>query len=168
MKTLILMRHAKSDWGAGRKDIERPLNPRGEKSAQAMGEWMRQQGIRPDVVLCSSAARTQQTLDGLALTSDVPVTLLRDLYLAEPAQMLEILQQAQGERVLVLGHNPGSAMLAATLLSALPEHPEFSNFPTCATLVAHFDIHHWHDLAPGTGVFLHFIVPRDLIDKKRG
>ena len=68
-RTLILMRHAKSDWGhAGLADHDRPLNARGTRDAPRMGAWLRGKGHLPDEVLCSTATRTRQTLEGLGLS----------------------------------------------------------------------------------------------------
>lgn len=164
MKRLILMRHAKSDWSdPNASDHARTLNHRGQLSAEALGDWMRANGLHPDHVLCSDAARTQETLAGLAL-SDVTVETTRKLYLAEPEVMAQLLQSCEGDCVLMIAHNPGSAMLAETLLAQPPAHPEFYSYPTCATLVADFDIAHWHDLRSGTGTPVHFIVPRELME----
>ncbi|QUJ75658.1 histidine phosphatase family protein [Sulfitobacter albidus] len=165
MKQLILMRHAKSDWSAGSgSDIARPLNARGRKSAAAVGAWLREGGFTPDAVLCSAATRTQETLERLSLPGKPQITVTRDLYLAEPMVMLAMLQAAEGDSVLMLGHNPGSAAFAETLLETAPQHPDFHRFPTCATLVARFDITEWAVLTPGTGTPQQFIVPRELTD----
>ena len=159
-RTLVLMRHAKSDWASPElADHARPLNRRGEKAAAALGAWLRAKDIRPDVVLCSSARRTVQTCEGLGL--EVQPTLLDALYEAGPEDMLQVLRQATGECVLMLAHNPGIGALAARLLAEEPEHLEFDAYPTGATLVAGFDAD-WRDLAPQTGRLLQFTIPREL------
>ena len=91
MKTLILMRHAKSAWGdPHQKDIDRPLSARGRKAAPRMGEWLAGEGYRPDVVLCSTAARVRDTLELLRphLPPSATVEFTRGLYMAEPREML--------------------------------------------------------------------------------
>jgi phosphohistidine phosphatase len=163
MKQLILMRHAKSSWAdAGLPDHARVLNARGRRSADAMGDWLRAHKIEPELILCSDAARTRETLARLNL-GDIPTTFTRDLYLAEP----EVMQKALGNRtegcILMVAHNPGSATLADTLLQSAPSHPDFYAYPSCATLVADFDIANWRDLQMGTGQATEFVVPRDLI-----
>lgn len=164
MKRLILMRHAKSDWSDGAADIDRKLNARGRRSATAVGNWLRAEGISPDEVLCSSAARTQETLKLLKLSNGPATTLTRNLYLAEPDAMVALLRGASGNTVLMLGHNPGSALVARMLIAE--QHPDgnLARFPTCATLVLDFEIDEWADLSEGTGQPVHFIVPRQLTD----
>ncbi|WP_298858237.1 histidine phosphatase family protein [uncultured Sulfitobacter sp.] len=164
MKRLILMRHAKSGWDdLSATDHQRHLNGRGVKSAKAMGHWLRDEGLRPDHILCSDAARTQETLSGLGL-ADIPTTFTRDLYLAEDAVMVRILMRQTSNCVLMVAHNPGTALLAARLLGTEPDHPDFDTYPTCATLVADFEIETWRDLKMGTGRLVHFAVPRDIIE----
>ena len=159
--TLILMRHAKSDWGSpGLADHDRPLNSRGLRDAPAMGQWLREKDHLPDQVLCSTATRTRQTLEGLRI--DVSTTFLPSLYHAEPDTMHDALLQAQGRSVLMIGHNPGIAAFAEDLLEHAPDHPRFHDYPTCATLVAEFDLERWADLRPGTGRVLDFVIPADL------
>ena len=159
--TLILMRHAKSDWGSpGLADHDRPLNGRGLRDAPAMGQWLREMGHLPDQVLCSTATRTRQTLSGLGI--DAPTTFLPALYHADPATMHDALQQAQGRKVLMIGHNPGIAAFADGMLRDAPDHPRFHDYPTCATLVAEFDLESWADLRSETGRALDFVIPADL------
>jgi phosphohistidine phosphatase len=160
MKRLILMRHAKSDWSRDLDDHDRPLNARGQSSAQALGQWLRDTGHLPDQILCSSATRTQETCALLQLENALQPE--PELYLAAPHDMLRILHGAQGDRVLMLGHNPGIAMLAEHLVETAPEHARFRDYPTGATLVLAFNITDWKDTKPGTGRALDFVVPREL------
>lgn len=161
MKRLILMRHAKSDWSMGMPDHARPLNARGRKSAQALGDWLRRQDALPDQVLCSSSARTRETLDLLAL--DAPATRFEDrLYLAAPATLLKSLQAAEGETVLMLAHNPGIGEFANAVVSRGPGHPRFAAYPTGASLIATFDIESWQEARIGMARCKAFTVPRDL------
>lgn len=164
MKRLILMRHAKSDWSDPvTSDHNRRLNQRGVHSAAALGDWLRAHGLRPDHVLCSDATRTRETLERLKL-GDIPTTTTRQLYLAEPDVMEQLLHARSEDCILMVAHNPGSAMLAESLLARAPDHIDFDRFPTCATLVADFDIANWDSLHHGTGRAVHFVVPRDLTD----
>ena len=163
MKRLIIMRHCKSDWKSGaQSDHDRPLNPRGQRSAAALGQWLRDKGHLPDAVICSSATRTRETLQGLALPDGTAQTVTRDLYLAEPWEMLELLRGAQGSTVLMIGHNPGCAALASELVSDWPAHPDFPRYPTGATLVLDFDVASWAKVETTRGTTVDFVVPRDL------
>ena len=164
MKRLILMRHAKSDWSdLTATDHERRLNERGVRSAQAMGDWLRRESLLPDTILCSDAARTQETLELLALP-ETPTNFTRKLYLAEADVMARSLMQQTGDCVLMVAHNPGTAILAERLLHTLPDQPGFDAFATCATLVADFEIDGWSALQMGRGTATHFKLPRTLIE----
>lgn len=163
MKRLILMRHAKSDWSGGAaSDFERPLNPRGRAAATALGAWLRDMGLAPDQVLCSSAERTGETLMRLGLDSDTPVQFKRDLYLATHHEIMQALRGATGDCVLMIGHNPGISIAAAEMVLDAPDHPQFHAYPTGATLVADFDVNQWRDADWGRANARHFVVPRDL------
>jgi phosphohistidine phosphatase len=162
-RRLILMRHAKSSWGDPMlSDHARPLNGRGKRSAKALGAWLRENDYLPDQVLCSSSARTRETLDRLTITA--PTKFLDSLYHASPHAMLSELTRAKGAAVLVLGHNPGIAAFAETIVSHPPNHPRFHDYPTCATLVADFDIDDWSELKQASGTPLAFVTPRDLTE----
>lgn len=159
---LILMRHAKSDWaGPTIPDHDRPLNPRGQTSSGVIGTWLHDHGYMPDEVLCSSATRTRETLDGLSLTA--PAEFVPRLYHAEPWDMLDILRGAKGACVLMIGHNPGIAEFAQDLVSEAVDHPRFQDYPTCATLVVDFNLADWPEVGPNTGRLVDFVVPRDLV-----
>lgn len=162
---LILTRHAKSDWDNPLDtDHQRPLAPRGQRAAPAMGRWLVQKGYLPDQALVSDATRTRQTWDLLSaeLPAPPPVSFHADLYHASPDAMLGVLRRATGAVVLMIGHNPGIAELAQRLVAIRPTHPAFARYPTCATLVADFAIPSWADLTPYSGKVADFIVPRDL------
>ena len=162
-RRLILMRHAKSSWGdPTQPDHARPLNGRGQRSATALGDWLRARGYMPDQVLSSSSVRTRETCDRLGL--DAPAQFSDALYHASPATMLKALRAATGQTVLMLGHNPGIAAFADALVATPPAHDRFDDYPTGATLIADFVITEWDELAPGAGQTVDFIVPRDLTD----
>lgn len=162
MKTLILIRHAKSDWGGGLPDHDRPLNARGRRSAAAIGDWLRAKGHVPDEILCSTATRTRETLDLLGV--DAPTRFDRALYHAGAEALLEALRAAEGDTVMLIGHNPGIGLFAAAALRRAPDHPRFDAYPTAATLVARFDIDDWRDMDLHSGQAVDFIVPRELTD----
>ncbi len=160
-RRLILMRHAKSSWGApAQPDHARPLNGRGQRAALALGDWLRARGYMPDLILSSSSIRTRETFDRLGLNA--PAQFSDALYHASPASMLTALRAATGQTVLMLGHNPGIAAFARSLVAAPPMHERFDDYPTGATLVADFTISSWDDLTPGSGQIIDFVIPRTL------
>lgn len=160
---LILVRHAKSSWkDLGQSDHDRPLNNRGRASAHALGNWLRSQELVPDHVITSSAMRACETHDHMAL-GPLSTKIERGLYLAGADVMLRHLQNAKGNMVMMVGHNPGISEFAELLAVSLPSHPEFRNYPTAATTVFKFDIQSWENVRFGSGTVTNFTVPRDLI-----
>ncbi len=162
---LILTRHAKSSYDIpGLADIDRPLNPRGQRSATLLGDWMASRGDIPDEVLCSTARRTQETWAGIAATMahKADLRLIPALYQAGPAAMLAVLQSATYRMVMLLGHNPGIGEFAQGLCAKQPLDPEFLHYPTGATLVLEFDVADWSEAQMGKGQVIDFITPRSL------
>lgn len=162
IRRLILMRHAKSSWDNPlQSDHDRPLNKRGRRSADALGNWLRGCAYLPDEILCSTAARTCETCDRLRL-DDVPTRYLDRLYMAGPDRMLAALQGATGATVLMLGHNPGIGDFAQSIVAAPPQHDRFADYPTGATLVVAFEDGAWADLRWRAGTTEDFVVPHEL------
>ncbi len=162
-RTLILIRHCKSDWSANQSDHARPLNPRGRRAAPRLGAFLMGEALIPDQVFCSDALRTRETWAGIAaeLPGNPPTTVDRALYLAEPAAILSTLRTSTGEIVAVIGHNPGIGELASQLAET-PAHDErFGMYPTGATTVLRVS-QPWAELS--TGILTHFTTPRDLPD----
>jgi phosphohistidine phosphatase len=170
MKTLLLLRHAKSSWkDADLADHDRPLNARGRSAAPRMGGWLRENGLQPDRVLCSTARRAVETWSRLApeLGSDVALLLEPALYMAEPLALVETVraQGADATRLLVIGHNPGLEAAARMLAGTGPARDlarMADRFPTAALAVVTFDGSDWSAVAPGQGRLHRFIRPRDL------
>ena len=165
---LILIRHAKSSWGDPLiTDHDRQLNKRGEKSADAIGAWLKVHDALPTSVLCSTARRAVDTWVKLSphIGGNATVDLRSDLYHAEPRTMLDVLRSAKGACVLMVGHNPGIGLLAAGLCKAPSLHPDFNRYPTCATTWFRFDHTDWSAVAAGSGDIVDFIVPRQLLGK---
>ena len=161
-RTLILTRHAKSSWAnPGLADHDRPLNKRGLKSARAMGKWLRNGGWTPDQVISSSSRRTRETFAAMQLGDRAEFT--EALYHAGAERMRQVLQEASGRVVLMLGHNPGIGEFAEHLVGAAPDHARFHDYPTCATLIASFDITEWRELRWNTGEVVDFAIPRELL-----
>lgn len=106
MRTLVLMRHAKSDYPAGVSDHERPLAARGRHEAGLAGQWLRDNAPAIDAILCSSAVRTRQTLKRTGV--EAPVSYLDELYGAVPGTMIAEINRVEDgvETLLVVGHEP--------------------------------------------------------------
>ena len=149
MKTLMLLRHAKSSWkDSDLADHERPLNKRGKKDAPQMGRLLSAEGLMPDLILSSTAVRARQTAEAVAHASayEGKVELLEDLYLAPAGKLLsEAQSRAPGSvgRLLLVAHNPGLEDLVE-ILSGTREP-----FPTAALAVFEVEIEHWKELELG-------------------
>lgn len=161
---LVLMRHAKSDWGhAGLSDKDRPLNQRGRDAVPKIARWLHEGNHIPAHALVSTAVRTRETWALLSECLQAATVEFQDeLYLADASSMLALLRQQSAQSLILIGHNPGIAHLAAMLCSTTPSHPKFQQFPTSATLVLSFFAESWRDIQPGDGEALAFTVPRDL------
>ncbi|MFT4013359.1 MAG: histidine phosphatase family protein [Paracoccus sp. (in: a-proteobacteria)] len=158
---LILTRHAKSSWDdPAQDDHDRPLNQRGRRSARALGDWLASRGYEPEEVLCSTAKRTRETWERVALAPLEVRPRLRfepALYQATAETMLGILRTAHAPTVMMLGHNPGIAQFAAMLPARVPVDPDFRRYPTAATLVVDFQTDDWANVTPGQGSVLDFV-----------
>ncbi|MEI6559368.1 MAG: histidine phosphatase family protein [Rhodospirillaceae bacterium] len=170
MKTLSLLRHAKSSWeNPGLADRERPLEPRGRKAATAVGHHLALAGKPPQLVLCSPALRTTETLERVlaALGADVqPVVEIREaLYLGGGETLLETVQglPAELDHVLLVAHDPDLHELALLLAGSGEPGPLAAlkrKFPTGALAV--FGLADWREAGPGAGRLKEFVRPRDL------
>jgi len=126
MKTLFLLRHAKSSWKQpDMNDHDRPLNKRGKKEAPMVGKYLKENELVPDLILSSTARRAHETAQAVAEESgfEGQVELYQDLYLSDMACYLDILQRLPetADRVLVVGHNPDLDELL-TLLTDVTQH----------------------------------------------
>ncbi|MGV9826403.1 MULTISPECIES: SixA phosphatase family protein [unclassified Gordonia (in: high G+C Gram-positive bacteria)] len=131
-RTLVLLRHGKSGYPAGVPDHDRPLAERGRREAALAGQWMRDEGLVVDAILCSSATRTRQTLERTGITA--PTTFLDEIYGGTPDDILEALRvhaPAGASTLLVVGHEPG---MPDTALSLDPD-ATIERFPTSAYAV---------------------------------
>ncbi len=172
MKTILLLRHAKSAWSNPRlDDHDRPLNRRGERAAQAMADHIARRSPHPDLILCSTATRTRQTLAPLLkrLAGPAPpVSFERDLYLASEDTLLSHLQALSDDvsTALLIAHNDGIARLAEMLAGAGPADAMarlHEKYPTGALATLRAPDGRWRDLGPHAGELLAFVRPRDLI-----
>jgi phosphohistidine phosphatase len=174
VKIILLLRHAKSGWGQpGLDDHDRPLNKRGERAAEAIAEHIVHNAPRPDLILCSTAVRTRQTLAPLVhrlAQPAPPIALEKGLYLAsEPALLVRLRAVPDDVRtVLLIGHNEGIGELAEALAgtgdpTALDRLHE--KYPTGGLTTFEVPDGPWRDLAPGDGDLLAFVRPRDLLQE---
>lgn len=116
MVTLVLARHAKSDWGTpGVSDHERPLNERGRRDAPLMAAALAETGIRPDRLLSSTALRARTTAESFAATLGVPLETMPELYGASVPELWAAATAAGGRSVLIVAHDPGLSELASVL-----------------------------------------------------
>ncbi len=149
MKTLMLLRHAKSSWKDSEiADHDRPLNKRGKKTAPQMGRLLSAEGLVPDLILSSTAVRARETAEAVAKASSCkgPIELLESLYLATAGKLLsEASSHAPDSvgRLLLVGHNPGMEDLVE-MLSGKREA-----FPTAALAVFEVGIDAWNALELG-------------------
>jgi len=167
MRTLHLLRHAKSSWDDDTlADHERPLSSRGIRDAKRIAEHLRTLDARLDLVLCSSAVRTQQTL-GLVKPSlgDAAVHVEDGLYAASADALLERLRgiPESAHSALVVGHNPGLQDLVLHLAAPGPLLEKvIAKFPTGALATLALADRTWISVHQGDAVLVGYAVPRDL------
>ncbi|WP_102959135.1 SixA phosphatase family protein [Mangrovicella endophytica] len=162
---LLVLRHAHAAWPSpGARDFDRALDDRGRADAVQLSDTLGVHQLTADRVLCSSARRTRETLDGIraALPADMPIEFCEALYAGGPDVYLAQARAQQGAAsLMVIGHNPAVEELALTLVGG--GDPSLcarlrGGFPTCALAVISF-----HgclaDIAHGKGTLTHFLVP---------
>jgi phosphohistidine phosphatase len=163
VKTLLLLRHAKSSWAdPALDDHDRRLNERGRRDAPRMGDLIRVRRLSPDVIISSDAVRARLTAEAVAQTARCSGKIQLDprLYLADPGSIVNVLRtlpDSNADTVMVVGHNPGLEDLIAKLTG---EHPDM---PTCALARIALPIVHWRDLRVSSeGTLLALWRPKDL------
>jgi phosphohistidine phosphatase len=163
-RTLLLLRHAKSDYPPGVPDHERPLAPRGEREAGLAGDWLRAHAPVINAVLCSTATRTRATLARTRI--DAPVEYVDRLYDATPGAVIEEINKVSSdiETLLVIGHEPAMSSVALGLATAdgsntiAAEHIS-TKFPTSAIAVLR-TAEPWEALTLSGAALVMFHVPR--------
>lgn len=162
MKTLLIMRHAKSSWEEeGQSDHERPLNDRGLRDAPRMGEFLVKKGFTADAILTSSAKRAWRTAEAVAKAMNRMdrVEAIDALYLANPLVYLASLRHLPDEArvVLIVGHNPGISEWASKLTRRMVE------MPTAAVACVTLPIDDWGAIDGGTpGMLLDLWLPKKI------
>ncbi|MGL3821602.1 SixA phosphatase family protein [Sphingopyxis sp. R3-92] len=172
MKSLTILRHAKSGWDAAvERDFDRPINARGQRGAELIGQWLKRQKLPVDQILASPAVRVTQTLDifqPAAGLDHLEPHWDRRIYLASAATLIDVIREGgrDATHLLISGHNPG---LEDLILMLVPESPDDElrakvdqKLPTSALARLEFDIDDWHALDAGMARFTQFIRPRDL------
>ncbi len=171
MKTLILLRHAKSSWDdTVSRDFDRPLNAKGERAAATMGRKLKSLGLRFDILVASPALRVEQTLDhfGRGMGETLAPQWERRLYLASAETLLDQLRDLPDEvdTVLFAGHNPGLEDLVLMLVPDSDDEPLRDSveekFPTASLAEIRFDAEKWADIRARGGHLERFVRPRDL------
>lgn len=170
VRTLLLLRHAKSSWADPLvSDHDRPLAPRGEHAAQRIAAHLRTAGIRPELVLCSSARRTRDTLDALrpVLDATSEIRIEDDLYGADAREMIDRLRTLDPtvSSAMIIGHNPGLQELALALAGDGVESAARqlrAKFPTCALATLDLSGSDWAGLREGQANLTSLVLPRQL------
>jgi phosphohistidine phosphatase len=163
LKTLLLIRHAKSDWNdAALKDFDRPLNDRGKKAAPVMGKRLLDKNIKIDAFISSPAKRAKKTAELIAKEYDVKkekIIFQDKLYLAEPAVFWDVISKTDDDHkhIAVFSHNPGITDFANQLT---PEDIRVDNIPTCGVFAVKANIKYWKDFQDAKKEFWFFDYPK--------
>lgn len=168
MLRLLLLRHGKSSWPTGILDVERPLSPRGRKAAVLMGDYLREEGLVPDLVLISPARRAEETWDLVQpALGDVDYRHEARIYGAPAQRLLSVVQEVNPEKsaVLIVGHNPGLEDLAKMLVGdGTPEDCSrlARKYPTAGLVVIDFAGPDWEQVKARGGRLERFVTPKFL------
>jgi phosphohistidine phosphatase len=161
MKTLLLLRHAKSSWKeADVKDFDRPLNQRGLRAAPQLGKLIRKRKLEPDLVLSSPAERARQTITMVLEAARLDVELRYDerIYEASAARLFEIVSQIEDSAgvVMLVGHNPGFEELLEALTG------EARRLQTAALACIELDVDKWSKVRAGLGTVKWVARPKEV------
>ncbi len=160
MKTLFVLRHAKSSWSeAGLADIERPLNERGLLAAPFMGKLMQEKGFEPDVILTSTAVRARHTAALVKEAGTLRGVLQFEprIYEASPNGLRQVVSEIDDKykSAMIVGHNPGIEGFIRFLTGSLEP------MPTAALAVIELNIDKWNETNDGCGTLETVIRPKD-------
>ena len=164
MKTLYLMRHAKSSWKeSDLADFDRPLNERGRRAAPFMGKVIAERGMSIDRIASSTAKRARRTAklfkEAAAITSEL---VLDDrIYEASPSTLLYVVSETddQVDSLMLVGHNPGMEGTIRVLTG------EAEPMPTAAIAIINLEIDSWKEISAGTGKLQAVVRPRDEMEE---
>lgn len=164
MKTLFLLRHAKSSWNyPGLRDVERPLNARGNRDAPAMGQWIKSHFPPPQLIISSHSVRTLATISKVAHAMGIKgkeVQTDENLFHASAARLRKVMKTVPNKEdsLMLVAHNPGVTDFANSLC---PNHA-VENIPTCGLYVVRFHCESWKEASSDTAEFACFQYPKKL------
>jgi len=167
VKTLFIIRHAKSSWDASNiDDFERPLNDRGKHDAPRMGKRLKEKDIQPTLLLSSPAKRALSTAKRIAKVLKYPkddIKTDRRLYHADEETMLTIVRELKEKQdvVMIFSHNPGLTEFVNSLMDG---ELDIDNVPTCGVVAFKLDLDTWKDVDWGKGKLLFFDYPKSKED----
>lgn len=167
MKTLYLIRHAKSSWdNPGQDDVDRPLNERGKKDAPRMGKRLKEREIYPQMIISSHAKRALSTAKRIAKAighKKDDIIIENHLYHASEDAIMKIIQRLKDDVnvVFLVGHNPG---LTDFINSLRQDDDVLDNLPTCGIIGFRFNIDSWKDIAWESGELLFYDFPKSKED----
>ena len=170
MKTIFLLRHAKSSWDdVSLDDFDRPLSPRGIKSCKKIGKYLKKNRLIPDIVYCSSAMRAKQTWELFNRIVDKKENILYEdsLYMSDFSNFINIIKKTKNnfKNLMFVSHNPGIENLALELSKDKSnEIYEKINikFPTGALIIIKFDLNNWSKVDCKKGKLYEFVKPKEL------
>ena len=168
MKTVLILRHAKSDWGQpGLADFDRPLNKRGFKDAPRMGEVLALYDLVPDRIIASPAKRAKQTAELVAGACGYKQSIqwAQNFYGGNSGDLIMALQGLPDpvERAMLVGHNPTMEETASDLLAGESDgwgSKLAIRMPTAALLCIDVNVVDWAALQPGDGILRWYLIPR--------
>lgn len=168
MRTLYLLRHAKSDWDeSSTADFDRPLSKRGFSAAPRMGLFMQENKFAPERIFCSSAKRTRQTLGALQpyLGDCTDVQFMERIYTGGAQEYFNLLRNhgENAQSLMLIGHNPSIQGLALALSGSGDETARqqmATKYPTAGLSVIQFKIDNWSEIAESSGHLELFVTPR--------
>ena len=161
MKTLYLIRHAKSSWAFDLADHDRPLGKRGRRDVVKMGNYLAQNNIKPDVFISSTASRAFYTAlfmcDQMKI-DEGKIRLTKDLFHAGIYETITVIQRApECNSLAIFGHNPGFTSTANALANT-----QIDNIPTCGVVGISFEVSKWSEIQEGAGKQLFFYFPKGI------
>ena len=167
-RTLILLRHGKSDWNTSEDDFDRPLKKRGKNASRQVGKWLGAHARTPDFVISSPAKRAMQTAEISCAAMDIDgknIYKRKHIYLATPEELLYVLEDCpkEAKRVMLVGHNPGLEELLYYLVDGRITMPVDGKIMPTATLAILDMPDEWAKLENGSGNLEFLIRPKEIL-----